>query len=128
MARERWREVVNCEGFEVSDRGNVCDARKRGTRLVVKQHRLKNGYAVVNVRRSVGKWKAYLVHRLVLEAFSKPCPEFCEARWRDEDQSNNRLENLYWEHRGLNRIGQARNQYTYDDEDAIEDAIKKSLE
>lgn len=37
-----------------------------------------------------------LIHRLVLEAFVGPRPDGLEARHRDGDPTNNRLDNLLW--------------------------------
>jgi len=52
----------------------------------------------LQVRLKVGEIKkTFRVHRLVLEAFVGPCPHGCEACHRNNDPSDNRIENLRWD-------------------------------
>ena len=83
---EIWRP---CGGnYEVSDSGNVRNPHK-----VLKKSVKRNGYefVVINVD---GKWKGKYVHRLVWESFNGPIPEGLEVNHKDEDKSNNALDNL----------------------------------
>jgi hypothetical protein len=50
-----------------------------------------------------------LVHRLVLEAFVGPCPPGLEGCHRNDDSSDNRLENLYWGTHRQNMADRERN-------------------
>lgn len=56
----------------------------------------KSGYQLVVLRRDK-KSHGRLVHRLVLEAFSGPCPEGMEACHGEEGLSSNHIENLRWD-------------------------------
>ena len=57
----------------------------------------KDGYLRVRVRRNCGEPHVRkLVHRLVLECFTGPCPEGCVAAHMDGSRDNNRPENLQW--------------------------------
>lgn len=49
------------------------------------------------------------VHRLVLLAFGGPSPPGLEACHRDDNKTNNCLENLYWGTRGQNQADAVRN-------------------
>lgn len=89
---ERWRPVVGWEGlYEVSSEGRV----RRGGR-VMRGSVTHRGYRRVCLSGPVGR--AYRpVHQLVLEAFSGPRPEGCEASHVDGCKLNNRSDNLVWE-------------------------------
>ena len=103
-----YRGIAGEPGYRVdSDGGAWTCLRKiglpgrRGTRTVIGTtwRRLKplplGRYFCVNLCRD-GKKKAHRIHRLVLEAFVGPCPEGMECRHKDDDKSNNRLDNLSW--------------------------------
>ncbi|AUX81960.1 HNH endonuclease [Mycobacterium phage Frankie] len=107
---EVWRPVVGQEGnYEVSNLGRVrsldrqIDVDGRGRRYmrgrVLSLVPMKNGYRLAALPG--GK---KLVHRLVLEAFSGPCPPGAEGCHNDGDRSNNRIENLRWDTRTANNI------------------------
>ena len=99
---ERWRKVVGCPGYEVSDWGRVRSHIPKPAR--VKLPEILSGYTrpgeapvvcVAGRRRGV-----YL---LVLEAFRGPAPRNHVARFRDGARANCRLENLEWAPRGGRR-------------------------
>ena len=100
---EIWRDVPGFTHYQVSNQGRVRSrkppARSKKPRKewkILKPYRMKNGYLVIKLA-DCGKGIAYLVHRLVLEAFVGPCPDGMEARHvKDNDRSNNRLDNLCW--------------------------------
>jgi hypothetical protein len=90
---EVWRDVPGYEGlYVVSDAGNV---RNVETGLVLKAaYRADSAARVVLYRDR--KPARQPVAQLVLEVFKGPCPEGAEARHRDHDLTNNRLDNLFW--------------------------------
>ncbi len=113
QSTEKWLPVVGYEGlYEVSDRGRVRSldridplGRPRSGRVLI-----PTGLKHVHVTLSVaGKKTQQAVHRLVLEAFAGPCPEWHEALHGDDDPKNNHLSNLRWGTRAENRADAVRN-------------------
>jgi hypothetical protein len=101
---ETWCAVPGYEFYEVSDRGQVRSldkvARSRwGTPKPIKGRILKQSkqgrYPVVTLYRDA-TGKTIAVHRVVLLAFTGPCPDGQEALHFDDDPENNCLENLRW--------------------------------
>ncbi|MCO7566429.1 HNH endonuclease [Pseudomonas sp. S 311-6] len=106
-ARQAWRPVVGFESTHmVSDLGVVMTldqvvvdslGRSRPVKgRILKPTRKSNGYYHLTLNAE-GQQKTVHVHRIVLEAFSGPCPEGMEALHRNGDQGDNRLENLRWD-------------------------------
>lgn len=102
----QWRDVPNHPGYRVSSQGDVMSAwrrvglgRGRGCTValgdnwrLMSQSTNQRGYKFLNLGRNNTK----VVHRLVLEAFSGPCPDGMEARHLNGNPSDNRIENLAW--------------------------------
>lgn len=105
---EEWRPVIGYENlYEVSNLGNVrslfCNSqgilRFRFKPKTLKQSirdKKRMGYLSVNLGIHY-KIKTFLVHTLVLTAFISPKPEGMEASHKDDNVTNNKLENLFWE-------------------------------
>lgn len=95
---ERWLPVQGFDLYEVSDRGSVRSLPRDFPRLkgrVLKPGITPKGHRfVVLSHRGVPSTKS--VHILVLEAFIGPRPEGMLGLHRDDDKSNNTVENLYW--------------------------------
>ena len=94
----RMRSLPGFPGYFVTDNGCVLSIRARGwpqTVTLLKRRASRDGYLLVNLvaRR---KRRAYLVHRLVLEAFVGPCPDGMQCRHLNSNPSDNRLANLCW--------------------------------
>lgn len=121
--KEEWRPVVGYEGrYEVSNHGRVrsldrtiqCkDGRtqrwKGGIKKLCKNH---SGYPTVGLQRD-GKKRTEYVHRLVLEAFTGPCPEGMLARHLDDNPENNNIDNLKWGSPRDNQLDAVRNGRNY---------------
>lgn len=97
---EEWRPVVGWEEYyEVSNMGRV--RRIAGGQGVRTQGTTKKlspdmaGYLCTTLNRPGKQIRAH-IHRLVLEAFSGPCPEGMGCRHLDGNQMNNWLSNLKW--------------------------------
>lgn len=100
MIKEKWKDVIGYEGkYQVSNYGQVkslasidVNGKLRRGKLMAPQDTAR--YPKVVFKR--GKPTMKYIHRLVLEAFSGPCPPNCEARHLDGNRLNNSLINLEW--------------------------------
>ena len=103
MENEIWKPIEGYEGlYEVSSLGNVrslgngnstCSLRKRTKVLYQGKHRL--GYKNVSLCKN-SKPKMHYVHRLVATAFIPNPNNLPEVNHKDEDKTNNCVENLEW--------------------------------
>jgi HNH endonuclease/NUMOD4 motif len=113
---ERWLPVVDWEGlYEVSDLGRVRSLPRRGNSTPQSRKRTyggqilkpvpinESGHLSVTLCRNRTS-KQFLVHRLVLAAFTGPCPEGQEVRHLDGDPSDNTLEHLAYGTRQENML------------------------
>ena len=116
MIEEIWKPVVGYEGlYEVSSYGRVRSLDKyvkyksKGYRLhrgrILTGSISRCGYIMCHIRvNEVSKY--YLVHRLVAEAFIPNLDNLSCINHKDEDKTNNCVENLEWcSHRYNNTYG-----------------------
>lgn len=101
MAKETWKPVKGYEElYEVSDIGRV-RSKRANTRIADKTNRImklkidSNGYFRVNLYKDK-KMKAYLVSRMVAEAFIPNPNNLPQVGHANDDQTNNTVKNLYW--------------------------------
>ena len=106
MIEEIWKPVVGYEGlYEVSSYGRVRSLDKyvkyksKGYRLhrgrILTGSISRCGYIMCHIRvNEVSKY--YLVHRLVAEAFILNVDGLPAVNHKNEDKSDNRVENLEW--------------------------------
>lgn len=94
MEEEQWSPVV-IDGllynYQVSNLGRI----KRNDGYILKPTKRKDGYMCVTLRRNEKK-KTMLVHRLVISAFIPNPNNLPQVNHKDEDKTNNRLDNLEW--------------------------------
>ena len=88
-----WKDVTITPYYEVSNDGKV---RNKITKRELTPCKDKNGYLKVILRLGLEKHKTPLIHRLVAQAFipnenNLPC-----VNHKDEDKTNNNVENLEW--------------------------------
>ena len=95
---ETWKNIKGYEGlYQVSNTGRVKSLGNRKTR----KEKLKstrndtNGYEKVDLCKN-GKIKTFYIHRLVAQAFIPNTNKFKEINHKDENSSNNKVENLEW--------------------------------
>lgn len=106
MKKEIWKPVVGYEGlYEVSNFGRVkslnCYNYKEPR--IMKLGKRQDGYLSVGLSKN-NTQKTRIVHRLVAEAFI-PNPNNLEmVNHRDEDRTNNHVENLEWCTRAYNQV------------------------
>lgn len=91
--KEIWKDVVGYEGlYKVSNFGNVYSCRA-GRNLKPGNHR--DGYRFVILTKNKSK-KYETVHRLVAEAFIPNPNDLPVINHKDENPSNNNVNNLEW--------------------------------
>lgn len=93
MTEEIWKDVVGYEGlYKVSNLGNVYSNYVHRS---LKQGNHRDGYKFVILNKS-GKSKYMSVHRLVATAFIPNQDNLPEVNHKDEDKTNNCVDNLEW--------------------------------
>lgn len=91
---EIYKDIEGYEGYKISNYGNV-KSLKFGKEKILKQTKNKQGYLRVDLYKE-GKLKHYKVHRLVAQAFIPNPNNYPMVNHRDEDKTNNIVENLEW--------------------------------
>lgn len=106
MKIEWWKYIPGYEGlYMVSNLGRIksCDRYVKhncgGLKLIkggiISLRVKKNGYVQVQLCKE-GQVKFYLVHRLVAEAFIPNPDNLPQVNHKNEDKTDNRVENLEW--------------------------------
>lgn len=99
---EVWKDIAGYEGlYQVSNKGNIYsvereDSRgnKCGGRTLKTTHNSK-GYLKLDLSKN-GIKKTRTVHRLVAQAFIPNQNNYLEINHKDENKTNNNVENLEW--------------------------------
>lgn len=87
-----WLRWVTCRwGRRLTDKWRLMKQCVQPKRTAGRAYRYLN-----LVPPEGGKFTTFRVHRLILEAFVGPCPDGMEARHKDGNPGNNRLDNLAW--------------------------------
>ena len=97
---EIWKLIWDFPDYKVSNFGRVkrfvVDSGNRRLKIL-KPASYSNGYLFVTLTKNRCKIiKQKMIHRLVLEAFVKKCPEGKETNHKDGIKDNNYLTNLEW--------------------------------
>lgn len=92
---EIWKDIKDFEGhYQVSNLGRI-KSIKFGKEIILKQHNNKGGYYYVCLLKN-GKHKNYYVHRLVAQAFLPNPYKLPQVNHKDENKTNNNVDNLEW--------------------------------
>ena len=93
---EIWKDIEGYEGiYQVSNLGRTKRLYKNDKEKILKPFSNKDGYLIVNLCKE-GKVKSRSVHRLVAQAFIPNPENKPEVNHKDENKSNNKVENLEW--------------------------------
>ena len=93
---EIWKDIEGFEGlYQVSNLGRTKRLYKNDKEKILKPFSNKDGYLRVNLCKE-GKSKQSKVHRLVAKAFIPNLDNKSQVNHRDENKSNNKVENLEW--------------------------------
>lgn len=88
---ESWVDIVGYEGlYEVSNLGRI---RRNGK--ILKPSKVRHGYLQIALYKN-GIYKRFYIHRLVAYAFIPNPNSYPEVNHRDEDKTNNTVDNLEW--------------------------------
>ena len=102
--REEWKPVKGYEGkYMVSNMGRVksLNYKRTGKEEILKASDNSYGYLYVNLCKD-GKGKWYRINRLVAQAFLENPQNLPEVNHKNEDKTDNRVENLEWCSRSYN--------------------------
>ena len=94
--KEIWKDIEGYEGlYQVSNMGRVKSLGNNKTRKekILKSSKSNRGYLVVHLYKE-GKVKGYSIHRLVTSAFIPNPNNLPQVNHKDEDKTNNRVDNL----------------------------------
>lgn len=111
---EVWKDIPGYEGrYQVSNLGRVKSLPRVVTQLSKRgnphEHRIPGGIlkprpkACGHIQVQLGRGNE-LVHKLVMLAFTGPCPAGFEICHNDSNPGNNRLDNLRYDTRSSNRV------------------------
>lgn len=92
-----WKPIKGFENYEVSNMGKVRSLNYNKTGRVKELKRIKTiwGYLYVNLYKD-GKMQQKTIHRLVAEAFINNPEGLPVINHRDENKTNNIVDNLEW--------------------------------
>ena len=98
---EEWKNVIGYEGlYEVSNKGNVRNVRRNKLLRLPKNY---YGYIQVCLYKN-GISTGFLVHRLVAQAFIHNPDNLPQVNHKDEDKTNNNVDNLEWCDQAYNNL------------------------
>lgn len=108
---EIWKDIEGYEGiYMISSKGRV-KSLKFGKEKILKSGKDSCGYLFVYLYKN-GKVKSFKVHRLVAQAFLDNPNNLPEVNHKDEDKTNNKVENIEYCDRSYNLNYGSRNERT----------------
>lgn len=115
---EIWKSIIidgEVTNYEASPSGLI---RNKKTLKILKPYYINSGYLMVTICLDSKRHPRYLVHRLIAMTFIPNPYDYPEVNHKDEDKTNNSIENLEWCTSKYNQnygtaIERARNNRTY---------------
>lgn len=96
MTEEIWKDIEGYEGlYQVSSLGRVRRVKSLKIGKILKPCKNLKGYCIVVLSKN-GKHKTLTIHRLVAQTFIPNPDKLPCVNHKDEDKTNNRVENLEW--------------------------------
>ena len=93
MIEKIWKPIIGYENlYKINNYGEVLSLRSN---KILKPNDNGIGYFIIQLYKN-GKRKNYLIHRLVAEHFLDNPNNLPEVNHKDEDKSNNFVNNLEW--------------------------------
>lgn len=92
ITSEEWKTVVGHETYEVSNKGRV---RSKKTNKIKAIRQTKTGYCITDLKENGVQQTSY-IHRMVAQAFIPNDEELPYINHKDENKSNNCVDNLEW--------------------------------
>ena len=93
MIEKIWKPIIGYENlYKINNYGEVLSLRST---KILKPNNNGIGYFIIQLCKN-GKRKNYLIHRLVAEHFLDNPNNLPEVNHKDEDKSNNFVNNLEW--------------------------------
>ena len=95
---KEWREISGFPNYMVSNTGEIksLNYNKTGKEKVLIPHKLSNGYLGINLYDDNKRSCYLLIHRLVAQAFLPNPNGYRIINHKDENRSNNSVNNLEW--------------------------------
>ena len=91
---EEWRDIQGYEGlYQVSNLGNIKSLFRY--KKILKKSPVSSGYLSVELWKDK-KNRRHLIHRLVAKAFIPNPEQLPQINHKDEDKTNNQVDNLEW--------------------------------
>jgi len=92
---EIWKDIECYSGYKISNLGRVKSYRKDTNGYLMSPAKTALGYYQVELQTG-GKYKGKTIHRLVAQAFIPNPNNYPQINHKDEDKSNNKVDNLEW--------------------------------
>ena len=93
---EIWKPIEGYEGYEISNLGRFKSYRQNAKGKITIGNKDKKGYLTKALYDAQGNYKTYRVHRLVAQAFLPNPYNLPQVNHKDEDKTNNCVDNLEW--------------------------------
>lgn len=98
-AGRAFRDKENYSNYLIFEDGTIYSKKSN---KYLKPFKKTSGYYAVNLYDNFGKAKMFFLHRLIAELFIPNPLNYTDVNHKDEDKSNNSLNNLEWCNKSYN--------------------------